>query len=130
MRVIERQELCSRLHVNISNRDLWCEGHASGKHQLNAIKIIISIRVPNFDILSIFWRGSFLARSLWFDHTICVSSTCVIVDVVMEFNRLDVFFSNFIWANRIKNKEWSSDHFGKVLSLRSDKNGSNEIFFK
>lgn len=31
-------------------------------------------------------------RSLWFDHTICVSSTCVIVDVVMEFNRLNVFF--------------------------------------
>lgn len=73
MRVIERQELCSRLHVNISNRDLWCEGHASGKHQLNAIKIIISIRVSNFDILSIFFgevrflrdRCDLITRFVW-----------------------------------------------------------------
>lgn len=34
------------------------EGHASGKHQLNAIKIIISINVLNFDILSM-WCCNF-----------------------------------------------------------------------
>lgn len=75
MRVIRKTGTVydTRLHVNISSHP---KDTPVAKHQLNAIKIIISIKVLNFDILSMVFFSPSSSRRFGYHHFLWLLRCC------------------------------------------------------